>query len=72
MMSPDQSNIQQARMKEFMQLLPLTIEIAGLARAEHGKQFTEGQLEVRVTMLKNSFKLAKQMLIDISKSGNEG
>ena len=38
---------QQQKVREFMQLLPLTLEIAGLARAEPGHHFTDGQLEVR-------------------------
>ena len=35
---------QQAKMKEFMSLLPLTLELAGLPKCEHGKSFSEGQL----------------------------
>ena len=58
---------QQAKMKEFMSLLPLTIEIAGLPTADHGKYFTEGQLEARVGMLKTAFKQARQLVIDIAK-----
>jgi hypothetical protein len=58
---------QQAKMKEFMSLLPLTLELAGLAKAEWGKNFTEGQMEVRVATIKNAFKLARGILIDISK-----
>ena len=49
---------QQAKMKEFMSLLPLTIEIAGLPTADHGKYFTEGQLEARVGMLKTAFNIS--------------
>jgi hypothetical protein len=66
-MSPESANLQQAKMKEFMQLLPLTLELAGLPKAEPGKQFTEGQMEVRVIVLRNAFKLAKQLLIEVSK-----
>ncbi len=62
---------QQAKMKEFMGLLPLTLEIAGLPKCEVGKQFTDGQLEVRVNVLRHSFKLAKQLVIDVSKSDSE-
>lgn len=65
-MSPD-TNLQQAKMKEFMQLLPLTIELAGLPKAETGKQFTEGQMDVRLTVIRNAYKLARQLLIEVSK-----
>ena len=58
---------QQAKLREFMSLLPLTIELAGLARAEPGRHFTDGQMEVRVNAIRNSYKLARQLLIDISK-----
>ncbi len=58
---------QQAKMKEFMSLLPLTLEIAGLPRGELGKPFTDGQMEVRVNMVRNAFKLARQLVIDVSK-----
>jgi hypothetical protein len=58
---------QQAKLREFMSLLPLTIELAGLPHAEIGRYFNDGQMEVRVTAIKNAFKLARQLLIDISK-----
>ena len=58
---------QQAKLREFMSLLPLTIELAGLPHSEPGRYFNDGQLEVRVIAIRNAFKLARQLLIDISK-----
>jgi hypothetical protein len=58
---------QQAKMKEFMSLLPLTLELAGLPRAEMGRPLTESQMEARVTAVKNSYKLARQIVIDIAR-----
>jgi hypothetical protein len=58
---------QQAKMKEFMSLLPLTLEIAGLPKADPGKPFNEGQLEGRVMAVRTAYKLARQLVIDISK-----
>ena len=58
---------QQAKMKEFMSLLPLTLELAGLPRAEHGKPFNEGHMEARVTAIKNAYKVARQIVIDVSR-----
>jgi hypothetical protein len=62
--SPDR---QQTKLREFMSMLPLTIELAGLPKAEAGRHFTDGQMEVRVNSLRNAYKLARQLLIDISK-----
>jgi hypothetical protein len=57
----------QNKQREFMQLLPLTMAIAGLPECEHGKYYTEGQLEARATALKTAFKYARQLVIDVSK-----
>ncbi|MCE9530855.1 MAG: hypothetical protein K8T89_06995 [Planctomycetes bacterium] len=66
-MSTESPDRQQAKMREFMSLLPLTLELAGLPRAEMGRHFTEGQMEVRVTAIRNSYKLARQLVIEIAK-----
>jgi hypothetical protein len=57
----------QAKMKEFMSLLPLTIELAGLTHAEAGRPFTESQLEARSMAIRNAYKAARQLVIDVSK-----
>jgi hypothetical protein len=57
----------QMKQREFMQLLPLTLAIAGLPEAEHGRYYNEGQLEVRANVLKQAFKFARQLVIDVSK-----
>jgi len=58
---------QQLKMKEFMSLLPLTIELAGLPRSEPGKLFSEGQMDNRVSVIKQAFRMARQLVIDIAK-----
>jgi hypothetical protein len=58
----------QMKQREFMQLLPLTLAIAGLPEAEHGKYYNEGQLEVRSNMLKQAFKFARQLVVDVAKT----
>lgn len=58
---------QQQKIREFMSLLPLTLEIAGLPRSELGKYFNEGQLEVRANTIRTAFKLARQVAIDVAK-----
>jgi hypothetical protein len=57
---------QQQRMREFMQLLPLTIELAGLPQSEHGRYFTPEQIEARVITLKHAYKVARQLIVEIS------
>ena len=53
------SNEQQRRYREFLDLIPLTIEIAGLPRSETGRYYTEDQLESRLITLRHAFRFAK-------------
>lgn len=57
----------QQKQREFMSLLPLTKEIAGLARVDTGKYFNEGQMDARMHALLNAYKVARQLIIEISK-----
>lgn len=57
---------QQQRLREFMQLLPLTIELAGLPESEHGRYFTPEQIEARVITLKHAYKIARQLTIEVA------
>ena len=61
------NNPQQQKQREFMSLLPLTLQIAGLPQAEHGKYFNEGQIEVRANSLRLAYKFARQLVVDLSK-----
>ncbi len=58
---------QQQKVSEFLRLLPLTIEIAGLPQAELNKNFNEGQMEVRANNLRVAYKLARQLVLDVAK-----
>ena len=58
---------QQQKAKEFMSLLPLTIELAGLPGCEPGKHFSESQLEARATSMRLAYKIARQIIMDIAK-----
>lgn len=60
---------QQQEMRNFMNLLPLTLNLAGLPNAEVGKHFNEGQLEVRATTIRNAYKVAKKLLRDLAREG---
>jgi hypothetical protein len=58
---------QQQKVSEFLRLLPLTAEIAGLPHSEANKYFTEGQMEVRANTLRVAYKLARQLVLDVAK-----
>ena len=58
---------QQQKAKEFMSLLPLTIEIAGLPKAAPAQVFTESQLEARATSIRLAYKVARQIILEVAK-----
>lgn len=58
---------QQQKAKEFMSLLPLTLAVAGLPDCEPGKHFTESQLEARATSIRVAYKIARQLIMDVTK-----
>lgn len=60
-------NPSQQRIQEFLRLLPLTVEIAGLPRSELGRNLNEGQMEVRAATLKTAYKIARGLLLDLAK-----
>jgi hypothetical protein len=66
-MSTEPIDRQQQKITEFMRLLPLTLEIAGLPRAEAGKHFNEGQMEVRAATIRTAYKMARQVILEIVK-----
>jgi hypothetical protein len=66
-MSSEPVDRQQQKINEFLRLLPLTMAIAGLPEIEHGKHLNEGQMEVRGTTLRNAYKIARQVILEIAK-----
>jgi hypothetical protein len=58
-MSTDDDAIKR-RYREFLDLLPLTVAIAGLSSSEGGRNFTSEQMQTRAQVLGNAFKLARQ------------
>lgn len=59
-MSTDEEAIKR-RYREFLDLVPLTVALAGLPTSEGGRNFTLEQLEMRSQILANAFKLARQI-----------
>jgi hypothetical protein len=49
------------RYREFLDLMPLAISIAGLPPSESPFNFSPDQMEVRTNTLQTAFKLARQM-----------
>ena len=58
---------QQQKVREFMSLLPLTLAVAGLPDAAVGTYFTEGQLDARATALRSAYKVARLIIVEVSK-----
>ena len=66
-MGTEGADRQQVKVREFMSLLPLTLEVAGLPRAEAGRHFSESQMEARATTIRTAYKMARQIVLDIAK-----
>jgi hypothetical protein len=64
-MSENTAEQKAARMKEFLQLLPLTTEIAGLPLCHPDRMFTSDQMEARLTAIRMAYKLSRTFLRDI-------
>lgn len=55
---------QQRRYREFLDLMPLTIALAGLPPSDIGKYYTEEQMETRIFALRHAYRLARQFARD--------
>ncbi len=51
----------QRNYKEFLDLLPLTLALAGLPQSDTGKYYTEEQIEARVFTVKHAYRAARSM-----------
>lgn len=66
-MSSESAERQQQKVREFMSLLPLTMALAGLPDTEPGRYFNDGQLDARATAIRNAYKVARQIIMDVVK-----
>lgn len=55
---------QQRRYREFLDLLPLTMNLAGLPTSEGTRYYSEDQIELRANTIKHAFKFARQLAKD--------
>ena len=60
----NQSDLQR-KYKEFMDLLPLTLALAGLPASEIGRYFGEEQIETRVFAIRHAYKAAKGLIREV-------
>jgi hypothetical protein len=70
-MSNEAADRQQQKISEFLRLLPLTVELAGLPRADHGRMFNEGQLEIRANAIRAAYKFARQIIVEVAKESSQ-
>ena len=55
------------RYREFIDLLPLTLELAGLPRSEQGKYYTSEQIEARLFTVRHAYRGARQLARELVK-----
>ncbi|MFO0936475.1 MAG: hypothetical protein U0798_08200 [Gemmataceae bacterium] len=60
--------LKQQRAREFMQLLPLTAEIAGLPVGNLDKLLSAEIMELRANNLRTAYKFARQVIKEVSES----
>ena len=68
-MSDATPEVKQARMKEFMQLLPLTMELAGLPKCHPDRLFSADQIEARVISVRAAYKAARSLVVEVGDTG---
>lgn len=51
----------QRRYREFLDLLPLTLALAGLPESERGRYFNEEQIETRLASIRYGWRAARQI-----------
>ena len=66
---PVSNELKQGRMTEFMKLLPLTLDLAGLPKADPLRPFTADQVEGRVMSVRAAFKAGRALLKEVGESG---
>ncbi|MCA9091155.1 MAG: hypothetical protein KDA90_21260 [Planctomycetaceae bacterium] len=60
----DQNEVQR-RYREFLDLMPLTLALAGLPASDHGKYYTEEQIETRLFAIRHAYKAARNMVREV-------
>jgi hypothetical protein len=63
---PSPAIVQQQKINEFLRLLPLTLEVAGLPRSEPGRNFNEAQMDLRASTIRMAYKIVRQMVAEVA------
>jgi hypothetical protein len=63
----DREHKMKRRYKEFIDLMPLTIAIAGLPANPGPRSYGTDQMEARAQVLQSAFKVARQTVRDVVK-----
>ncbi len=66
---PLNSELVTKRMNEFVKLLPLTLELAGLPKADPARPFTNDQIEGRVMSIRAAYKAAYALVKEVGEKG---
>ncbi len=56
---------QQRRYREFLDLMPLALALAGLPQSDIGKYYSEEQIETRLFVLRHAFKAARSLAREV-------
>jgi hypothetical protein len=56
---------QQRRYREFLDLMPLTLALAGLPASEPGRYYTQDQIETRMFAIRHAHKAARQLVREL-------
>ncbi|MCS6864738.1 MAG: hypothetical protein RMJ56_18080 [Gemmataceae bacterium] len=67
---PVSNELKQSRMTEFIKLLPLTLELAGLPKGEPGRPFTADQIEGRAMSVRTAYRIARNLIKEIGETGS--
>jgi hypothetical protein len=59
-----EANESTRRYREFMDLMPLTLELAGLPESERGRYYNEEQIEMRINVIRIAHKAARSLVRD--------
>lgn len=70
MSSPEEDALKR-RYKEFLDLMPLTIAIAGLSQNTTSRSFSTDQMEARAQILSSAFKVARQAAREALRASKE-
>ena len=55
----------QRRYREFLDLMPLILNLAGLPTSEPGRYYTEEQIETRLFAIKHAYKAARSLVREL-------